>query len=273
MALEVRKQMNQPVNTSPEVPGFRARRSFCWRRVVPVLVLALFLVGWEVLVRAAGYPTYILPSPGQVGGKFLRLALDGTLARHITVTLVEIVLGLGVGVSLATVTGYFIARHRVLEQTLSPYLIASQAVPVVAIAPLLVIWLGPGLAGKVVICALIVFFPVLVNTIAGVRNVPADYYDLMRLLNASPWQVFSKVEVPAALPVLLAGLKIGATLSVIGAVVGELAGSEAGLGFMINLADGLFDTTRVFVGVLTLVILALGLYGLVALLERWLLRW
>ena len=242
-------------------------------RLLPLLTLLLFLLGWETVVRIGAYPAFILPSPAQVASKLLAVAADGTLWRHMSVTLVEVMGGLALGVTLATVLGYAVAKSVTIERALSPYLVASQAIPIVAIAPLLVIWFGPGLLSKVLISGLIVFFPILVNTIAGVRGVSHDLRDLMRSLQASPWQIFAKLEVPAAMPVLLAGLKVGATLSVIGAVVGEFAGSDAGLGFMINLADGQYDTARVFVGVLALVLMALSLYGGVGWLERRALRW
>jgi len=120
---------------------------------------------------------------------------------------------------------------------------------------------------------LIVFFPVLINTIVGVRAVPEDLRDLMRSLRATPWQVFTKLEVPAAMPVLLGGLKIGATLSVIGAVVGEVVGADEGLGLLINIGRGVYDTTLVYVAVITLIVMAMVMYSLVAVLERWLLAW
>ena len=145
--------------------------------------------------------------------------------------------------------------------------------PTVAIAPLLVIWFGPGIFSKVLICALIVFFPVLVNTVVGMRAVSENLRDLMRSMRAARWQPLRLLELPAALPVLLGGLRIGATLSVIGAVVGELVGANRGLGFLINVGRGQYDTALVFVGVFTLVILALSLYGIVLWLEKHLLRW
>jgi NitT/TauT family transport system permease protein len=143
----------------------------------------------------------------------------------------------------------------------------------VAIAPLLVIWFGPGMFSKFLICALIVFFPVLVNTVVGVRAVPAALHDLMTSLRASRAQSLLKLEIPAALPVFLGGLRIGATLSVIGAVVGELVGSDRGLGFLVNVGRGQYDTALVFVAVFALIALALTLYGLVALAEKKLLVW
>ncbi|MRR32307.1 ABC transporter permease, partial [bacterium] len=173
----------------------------------------------------------------------------------------------------AMLFGYALARSRTLERLLSPYLVASQAIPVVAIAPLLVIWFGPGMFSKVLICALIVFFPVLVNTMVGLRAVPENLRDLMRALKANRLQMLRFLEIPAALPVFLGGLRIGATLAVIGAVVGEFVGADRGLGFLINVARGQYDTALVFVAVFTLVVMALSLYGLVVLAELRLLRW
>ncbi len=264
-----RSQRNRTPSSTPS----RARQPRLWGRLLPVFTLVLFLLAWEALVQFSGYPAFILPSPGRVGQKFVEVALNGTLWHHAGITLVEVLGGLALGMTVATVLGYAVAKSVTIERALSPYLVASQAVPIVAIAPLLVIWFGPGMTSKVLISALIVFFPILVNTIAGVRGVPQDLRDLMRSLHASPWQMFAKLEVPAALPVLLAGLKVGATLSVIGAVVGEFAGADAGLGFMINLADGQYDTARVFVGVLALIVMALALYGGVSWLESHTMRW
>jgi len=224
-------------------------------------------------VQATGLPRFILPAPADVWSRFLRAFNDGSLLYHTRITLIEILLGLLVGILFATVMGYALAKSRALEKVLSPYLVASQAIPVVAIAPLLVIWLGGGILSKVVICALIVFFPVLVNTIVGIRAVPPALYDLMRSLRASRWQILFKLELPASLPVLLGGLRIGATLSVIGAIVGELVNANEGLGFLLKLGDFQYDTAMVFVAVFTLIALALSLYGVVTLLERKFLKW
>jgi NitT/TauT family transport system permease protein len=244
-----------------------------WSRWLPFAVFAAFLAVWQMGVQLADYPAYILPTPAQVARKFGLVVMDGTLLFHTGVTLLEVLGGLTLGVSVATLLGYVLAKSVTIERALSPYLVASQAIPIVAIAPLLVIWFGPGLSSKILISALIVFFPILINTIAGVREVPADLHDLMRSLHATRWQVFTRLEVPSALPVLLAGLKVGATLSVIGAVVGEFAGASAGLGVMISVADGQYDTARMFVGVLALIVLALSLYGIVHTLEKRLLSW
>lgn len=231
------------------------------------------VLAWGVVARLSGLPKFILPSPMDVWSRLLKSLADGSLLYHTGVTLLEVTLGLLVGVTSATVLGYSLAKSRPLEKILSPYLVASQAIPIVAIAPLLAIWLGQGLLAKVVICALIVFFPVLVNTVVGVRAVPPSLYDMMKSLRATRWQVISKLEIPASLPVLLGGLRIGATLSVIGAIVGELVDAKAGLGFLLKVGDFQYDTSMVFVAVIMLVALALSLYGIVTVLERRFLKW
>jgi len=242
-------------------------------RWLPPLSAFLALAAWEWVVKVSKLPAFILPTPGQVFNKFIQTLADGSLLEHSLVTLSEVLLGLLVGSLLATFTGYWLARSRLLERTLSPYLVASQAVPVVAIAPLLVIWFGPGMLSKVLICALIVFFPVLVNTIVGLRAVPESLRDLMHSLKASRMQMLVYLQIPSALPVFLGGLRIGAALSVIGAVVGEFVGADHGLGFLINVGRGQYDTALVFVSIFTLIIMALALYGLVVLAERANLSW
>jgi NitT/TauT family transport system permease protein len=256
--------------TETRLPDRGIGRNWAW--TIPV-TLAFFLLAWWLLSRWSGLSAFILPPPDAVWDRFLRALADGSLLRHAGVTLLEVLGGLAIGVSVATVVGYVLAKSRLLERLLAPYIVASQSIPVVAIAPLLVIWFGPGRLSKVLISSLIVFFPVLINTIVGVRGVPEELRDLMRSLRATRWQIFTLLEVPAAMPVLLGGLKIGATLSVIGAVVGEFVGSEMGLGFLISLARGLYDSALTYVVVFTLIAMALSLYGIVSLLERRLLAW
>lgn len=237
------------------------------------LALALFLGLWELVVWLGNYPPFILPSPGRVYVRLVRALADGLLWWHTRITLAEIFGGLALGLTTATVLGYLLAKSRPLERIISPYIVASQAVPIVALAPLLVIWFGAGQLSKVLVCALTIFFPMLVNTVVGIRSVESDLVDLMRSLRATRWQTFILLEVPSALPMLLGGLKVGVTLSVIGAVVGEFVAADRGLGFLINVARGNFDTPLMFVALLTLVNIALILYLSVVLTENLLLRW
>lgn len=248
-----------------------ARPSLSWA-LLPVSLLAGIAL-WAGVAAASGLPAFILPGPDLVWVRLLRALADGSLVRHLWVTLQEVLLGLLLGVLAASALGYLLAKSRRLERALTPYVVASQSVPIVAIAPLLVIWFGPGLLSKVLICTLIVFFPVLINTVVGLHSVPEDLRELMRSLRASRWQTLRLLELPASMPVFLGGLRIGATLSVIGAVVGEFVGADRGLGFLINVGRGEYDTALVFVAVFTLIAMALTLYSLVVLLERRLLWW
>jgi len=239
-----------------------------------VLVSLGLAVGiWSLVIDWGNLPAFLLPTPRAVWQKFAQMLGDGTLLRHTWVTFYEVVLGLLAGSLVATSLGYALSKSPLLEKVISPYLVANQAVPTVAIAPLLVIWFGPGVFSKILICALTVFFPVMVNTIIGFRAVSANLYDLMRSMQASRLQTLRLLELPAALPVLFGGLRIGAALSVIGAVVGEFVGSDKGLGFLINVGRGQFDTALVFVSIITLILLALFLYGLAMLAEKRTTRW
>jgi NitT/TauT family transport system permease protein len=262
-------QQSEGMNLKQSIVPFLKRHSR-WLMPVSLILVVLF---WKGLVVWTGMPAFILPPPGMVWDRLILSLSDGSLLRHTAFTLLEVLLGLFAGGLTASILGYLLAKSRVLENVLAPYLIASQAVPVVAIAPLLVIWFGPGLVSKVLICSLIVFFPVLVNTVLGLRAVPDHLRDLMRSMHATPPQMLRYLEIPSAMPVLLGGLRIGATLSVIGAVVGELVGADKGLGFLINVGRGQYDTALVFVAIGALIVMAVSLYGCVVLLEWYFLRW
>jgi NitT/TauT family transport system permease protein len=239
--------------------------------LMPV-VIAAGIGAWAGLVAWQEYPVFILPGPDVVWVKLQRMVGDGSLVRHLRATLSAILLGLALGLTTAFVLGYVLGKSRSVERLVAPYLVASQSVPIVAIAPLLVIWFGSGLLSKVLICALITFFPTLINTVVGVRGVDEDLRDLLRSLRANWWQTFRLLEWPAALPVIFGGLKLSVILAVVGAVVGEFAGADAGLGYLINLARGVLDTPMMFVAVILLVLIAQGLYLLVVLAESVLLR-
>jgi NitT/TauT family transport system permease protein len=169
--------------------------------------------------------------------------------------------------------GYGLAKSAALNSILSPLIVASQAVPIVAIAPLLAIWFGYGLTPKIVTSLLIVFFPILINVAAGLRSIEPNLRDLMRSLHANRRQMFVKLEIPAALPMILSGFKVGATLSVIGAIVGEFVNSDRGLGFLIKQGNGEYNTARTFVALIALMMMALTMYGGVVLVERKWLAW
>jgi len=183
-----------------------------------VISLGAGLIIWHLVSKLLGLPAFILPGPGLVWQRFLQSIADGQLLQHTLATLLEVLAGLLLGGLAATILGYFLSKFPALEKLISPYLVASQSIPIVAIAPLLVIWFGAGISSKILICSLIVFFPILINTVVGLREVPRDLRDLMESLGASRLQTCWKLEVPASLPIYLGGVKVGATLSVIGAL-------------------------------------------------------
>ncbi len=243
------------------------------KHLIPPLSILSGLAIWELLVRVSNYPPFILPAPSQIFMRFLKSLQSGVLLYHTGITMVEVAAGLVFGMLMALGTGYYLAKHPVAESILFPYIIASQSVPLAAIAPLLVIWFGSGMAPKVVICTLVVFFPIQVSVIVGLRDIPRNFRDLMRSMEASPQATLRYLEIPAATPVVFSGLRISATLSVLGAVVGELTGADAGLGYLINTARGQYDTSMVFVAVIMLMFMAISLYSAIVALERHMLRW
>ena len=240
------------------------------RRLLPVIAAAVvFLVGWKLVVVVGGYPTFILPPPETVFGRLVEAWADGQMAQHVLATMSEIVLGLMVGGGSALAIGYLLARSPLAERLFSPYLVAAQAIPILMLAPLLVLWLGTGLLPKVVICALMVFFPVTVATMVGIRSVDSRLLELGRSLRATRWQVARHLELPAALPQILGGFRVGATLAVIGAVVGEWAGADRGLGYLLILARGsLFDIPLMFAALVTIALIGVALYLIVVIVER-----
>jgi NitT/TauT family transport system permease protein len=234
-----------------------------------VLAFAVFVVVWKAVVVIGGLPPFILPPPEGVAGRFLSAWLDGTVWPHFVTTMVEIALGLVVGVGLALGAGYGLARSVLFERLASPYLVAAQAIPILALAPLLVLWFGNGLASKVVICAVIVFFPVAIATMVGIRSVDARLIELGRSLRATDRQILTSIEIPGALPSIFGGLRVGVTLAVVGAVVGEWAGASRGLAVLLNLARGsLFDIPLMFATLLTIALVGVALYLVVVALER-----
>jgi NitT/TauT family transport system permease protein len=251
----------------------RVQRRTPLRTLAPALGVLLLLAVWQLVTMLELYPTFIIPTPISVVERLIDVVRDGTLWGHIWTTLVEMLVGLAIGLVFGVLGGYLMAKSRALEDALSPLVLSLQSTPVVAYAPLLVIWFGSDIRSKVITCALIVFFPMLMNTLVGIRTVPLSLRDLMRSLGATRWQMFAQLEVPAALPVLFGGLKVSAVLAVIGAVVGEFIAADSGLGYLINRARYNYDTALVFAAILVLALIARAMYGVISLLERRALAW
>src|SRR5215218_2162814 len=236
----------------------------------PVIAsLGIFLVAWQAIVVAGSYPPFILPGPLIVAQRFVKAWTDGTMWPHFATTLVEVLLGFAIGATLAIVVGVVLARSRLAERLLSPYLVAAQATPILALAPLIALWFGTGLPSKLVITTLIVFFPVAVATMVGLRSVDPRLIEMARAFRATNAQVVRRVEIPAALPAILGGMRVGITLAVIGAIIGEWAGGDRGLGVLINVARGsLFDIPLMFATLATLALVGVSLYLVMVLIER-----
>jgi NitT/TauT family transport system permease protein len=228
--------------------------------------LVLFLVVWEIYVRAFDVDAFILPAPSRIADVIVKQLPN--LLRHTWVTTYEIVLGFLIGNVAAIFVAIIIANSRLAERILYPIIIASQTVPKIAIAPLFLIWLGTGLEPKVVITAVICFFPTVVNTAQGLRAVDPNAVDLFRLVAASRSQIFLKLQFPNALPYVFAGLRISIALAVIGAIVGEWIGASQGLGYLIMYGTQTLRTDLMFAALVFTAGLGMLLYAVVVLLER-----
>jgi NitT/TauT family transport system permease protein len=234
-----------------------------------VAAAAAFVIGWQLLVNVTNFPTFVLPGPALVLDRFLLAWSKGTIQIHTAATLTEVALGLLVGGGAGLLIGLALARSALAERLLTPYIVAAQATPILALAPLIYLWLGTGLSSRVLICSLIVFFPITVSTMVGIRSVDARLLELARSLRATRRQVLLDFQIPAALPQILGGFRVGVTLAVVGAIVAEWAGADRGLGVLINLARGsLFDIPLLFATLFTIAAIGVLLYLGVVLLER-----
>lgn len=241
------------------------------RWLAPALLIALALVVWEVWVRLARTPRWLLPPPSAIART---LVVDRALLFHHTWTTArEVLLGFALALAAGLVLAVAIDGSVVLERAIYPIVVASQTVPIPALAPLLLIWFGYGLLPKVLVTALVGFFPIVVNTVDGLRATDREVIDLLRTLGAGRRARFRLAKLPAALPSVFSGAKVAVTVCVIGAVFGELVGSSAGLGYLLTRSRAQFLTTRVFASVLLLSLIGVGLFALVALAERLLLPW
>ncbi len=234
-------------------------------------LIALMLLGWEVWVRVRNTPAWYLPAPSAIW----RALVDnwGPIRADAWVTLQEILIGFGVAVLVAIPIAIAIQRFLIVERALYPVVVATQAIPLVALAPLLLIWFGHGIQPKVVMVALISFFPISVALVDGLKSADRETLDLLRTMGASGWQQFRLVRAPSALPSFFSGAKIGMAIAAIGAVIGESSGSNAGLGHAIALAGASLKTPFVFACVLVLAVMAIALFVLIALLERLMMPW
>jgi NitT/TauT family transport system permease protein len=258
-------QFELPPLLHPQTPR-RQRRG--QERLLSLVLLLTVLAAWYGLVQWRRLPPLVLPLPTAVARALVQNLLDGFLWPHLWVTLSEIILGFIGGSALGVGLGSLVALAPLAQRVLNPYIIASQAMPKLALAPLFVIWCGFGIAPKALIAALIAFFPLFENTLTGLSAVDTETLDLFRMLGASRWQVFRKLLLPNAVPYLFAGLRVAIVLSVVGAVVGEYIGANKGLGALIMASQGMMDTTLMFAVFIVLTLVGIILYQLVVYCER-----
>lgn len=241
-------------------------------RVWPPLALLAAAVGlWELVVRAAHVPDYLFPAPTAVAASLANDA--GLLGRATLVTVREIVLGYVLAVGVAIAIAVVLHFSAALRRALLPILVLSQTVPTVLLAPILAILLGYGIEPKLIVVAIVCFFPIVVNAVDGLRSADPELVQMMRTLHGGRLAIFRRVEFPGALPAIFSGARVAATYAAVGAIFGEWAGSASGLGFVILQAQPALETARIFAAVLILSALALTLYALVTLAERLLVPW
>jgi NitT/TauT family transport system permease protein len=242
-------------------------RALAW----PLSTFVIVMAAWEAVSRFGVVPTYVLPAPSAVA---LRLVESGhLLVRHTLVTALEILIGFLLAVIGGILFAVAVVYVRPFERAIYPWLVASQAVPKVAIGPLFVLWMGFGLTPKVVIAFLIAFFPVMIDTVIGLRSVETESVYLLRSMGAQRWKTFVYLNVPNALPNIFAGMKVAITLAVVGAIVGEFIGANDGLGYILIFANGTLDTTLIFAALTLISVLAIVFYMAVSFLEDRCISW
>jgi ABC-type nitrate/sulfonate/bicarbonate transport system permease component len=260
-----------PLPEEPPAPGGRRRPGLAGR-VLPPLVFSLLVLGaWQAYTELADISPLLLPSPWEVAQSVVDNA--SLFARNALVTLQEILIGFALGSAAGIALAVLLTYSRLAERAVYPWLVASQMVPIVAVAPILVVWFGFTIVPKVIVVALVCFFPIVVNTIDGLRAVDPEMVRLMRTLGMSRPRIMRSVRVPSALPYLFSGLKVAMALSVIGAVFGEWVGASEGLGYLMLALNNQLATTELFAAVLVLSVMGIVLFFLVGLVERLVIPW
>jgi NitT/TauT family transport system permease protein len=243
------------------------------RRALIAAVFVVVLVLWHAAITLLEVSPLIFPGPVAVARSLVEGFQSGEIPKHVWVTLYEILAGFAFGAGLGFLLGALIGQSMLLEAVLYPYVVAFQTVPKVAVAPLFVLWFGFDTTSKVIITATIVFFPVLANTIVGLRSAPREQVDLMKAFTASNWHVFRMVRLPHALPYVFAGLDIGIVLAVIGAIVGEFVGAQAGLGYLILQRNFSMDAGGMFAILIVLSVIGIVLHALMQVIARRVIFW
>lgn len=239
--------------------------------IYPIILILFIILIWEGMVILLKIPEYLIPQPSVIALNVYKKI--PTLLPHIYVTALESVLGFVLGSCLGIILAIAFTYSKTLEQSLYPYTIALKSIPIVAIAPLLIVWFGNGLSPKVTVSSIITFFPVVVNMTKGLNSIDRDAFDIFNSMSATQFQTFTKLRLPNSLPFLFAALKMSATLAVTGAIVGEFSGSDKGLGYFILISSHRLETVDMFVGIIMSSLLGVLFFYLIALCERIFVPW
>jgi NitT/TauT family transport system permease protein len=263
--------MSATIGPRNGLPSDPMRRERAFNILLPFIAVIAVLVLWSAGVGVFEIPDYLLPAPQDV---IRRIARDWyVLARNATYTLQSVLSGFAAGVLVAVPLAFAVVLSRSVERVTMPFLVMSQTIPKVAIAPILVVWLGFGILPKIAIVFLIAFFPIVVSTVVGLKSVESDMIDLVRSMGAGTLKIMLRVRGPTALPQMFAGFKIAICLSVVGAIVGEFVGSDRGLGYLLLTATGTLDGTLVWSALFILIAIGIVLFAIVSKLERLAIPW
>lgn len=237
------------------------------------LILAVFVLLWQAYVMATGVSPFILPAPGAVWTAWVAMLSDPRAWHHTMMTAYATISGFFFATIIGVGLGIIIGRVRWVEQTLNPFIVATQVVPKVAFVPLFIVWFGFGISSKVIVAAVLAFFPILTNTVLGVKSVETGHRDVVTSLNATSWQKFWRLEFPSSLPYILTGMEVGVVLAIIGAIVGEYLGGSSGLGYMMISRMNAFATNELFAVMIHMTLLGFAFYFLIGALRRVLIPW
>ncbi len=238
-----------------------------------LISISVFLVVWQIYVSTSNVPTYVLPAPALVFEKLSKLFTSGLVWPHLIATSLEVIIGFALGGLFGMLLGYILVKVSFLKSMFMPYLIFAQTAPKIALVPLFVIWFGIGIFSKVVLIMSMVIFPVMSGMALGIDSIPNDFRNLMKVLKASRWQLFSQAEIFYSLPSLFSGLKVGIVQAVIGAIVAEWMSGKQGLGYILTFASSTYDTPMLIAGIIVTIVVGILSYEFLNLLENKLLFW
>ncbi|KNY28785.1 ABC transporter permease [Pseudobacteroides cellulosolvens] len=237
----------------------------------PVIAFIVFIIVWEIVTKANNIKEYILPSPSAILNEFIKSS--DLLLYHSLTTLTEAVIGFVLGIILAVLLSVIMSSLKVFRNIFYPFMVLSQTVPIIAIAPLITIWFGIGIVSKLIICVLVVFFPVALNLTEGLNSHDKDLEELLKCMNASKLQIFTKLKLPTALVYFFSGLKIAAAYTVMGAVMSEWTGAESGLGIFLTRSMKSFKTAAMFADIVLISAFSLLLFVIISIIEKRVIKW